>query len=81
MLRYFFFLFFISITFSQTQEIHCKHFFYSYPTGTPSTYDLIIHDTYVLGNNDETKFADWIAYRLTMHEADGILDLNRERTL
>jgi len=78
MLRYFFFLFFISLTFSQTQEIHCKHFFYGYPTGTPPTNDLIIRDTYALSNNDDTKFADRVAYKLTMHEVDGTLDLHRK---
>jgi endonuclease G len=42
-------------------EIHCKHFFYGYPTGTPPTNDLIIRDDYALSSNDETKFADWVA--------------------
>ncbi len=45
-------------------EIHCKHFFYGYPTGTPATNDLVIRDIYALSSNDETKFADWVAYRL-----------------
>ena len=60
------------------QEIHCKHFFYGYPHGTPESNDLIIRDIYALSNNDSTKFADWLAYRLTMHEVDG--DLTIERT-
>jgi endonuclease G len=45
-------------------EIHCKHFFYGYPTGTPASNDMIIRDIYALSSNDETKFADWVAYRL-----------------
>jgi endonuclease G, mitochondrial len=45
-------------------EIHCKHFIFGYPYGTPITNDLIIRDIYALSNNDETKFADWVAYRL-----------------
>ncbi len=45
-------------------EIHCKHFLYGYPTGTPATNDLIIRDCYALSSNDSTKFADWVAYRL-----------------
>jgi endonuclease G len=45
-------------------EVHCKHFFYGSPTGTPTTNDLIIRDAYALSSNDETKFADWVAYRL-----------------
>ena len=45
-------------------EIHCKHFFNGYPTGTPVTNDLVIRDGYALSSNDETKFADWVACRL-----------------
>ncbi|MFC2176105.1 DNA/RNA non-specific endonuclease [Bacteroidota bacterium] len=59
-------------------EIHCKHFFKGYPYGTPSSNDLIIRDIYALSNNDETKFADWLAYRLTMHEVDGDLEIERK---
>lgn len=60
------------------QEIHCKHFFYGYPFGTPASNDLIIRDIYALSNNDDTKFADWVAYRLTMHEVDGDLTVDRK---
>ncbi len=67
-----------SPVFADNPEIHCKHFFYGYPAGTPETNDLIIRDTYALSNNDETKFADWVAYRLTPHEVMGTLDLFRE---
>ena len=63
---------------AQVQEIHCKHFFKGYPLGTPATNDLIIRDTFALSNNDSTKFADWVAYRLTMYEVDGTLDLQRK---
>lgn len=45
-------------------EIHCKHFIYGYPLGGPESNDLIIRDLYALSSNDETKFADWVAYRL-----------------
>jgi len=48
----------------QYPEIHCKHFFCGYPVGTPETNDLIIRDIYALSSNDETKFVDWVAYRL-----------------
>ncbi|MCF8276208.1 MAG: DNA/RNA non-specific endonuclease [Flavobacteriales bacterium] len=58
-------------------EIHCKHFFGGFPFGAPATNDLIIHDIYALSSNDETKFADWVAYRLTIHEVDGELGLER----
>lgn len=45
-------------------EIHCKHWIYGYPKGTPASNDLIIRDCYAMSSNDETKFADWVAYRL-----------------
>jgi len=45
-------------------EIHCKHFIYGIPLGTPATNDLIIRDIYALSSNDSTRFADWVAYRL-----------------
>ncbi len=64
----------------QRPEIHCKHFFNGYPFGTPATNDLIIRDIYALSNNDQTKFADWVAYRLTMHEVEGELDVERKWT-
>jgi endonuclease G, mitochondrial len=62
---------------AQTGEIHCKHFFYGYPTGTHATNDLVIRDAYALSSNDATRFADWAAYRLTPHEVFGWLDLDR----
>lgn len=52
-------------------EIHCKHFLGGYPYGTPKTNDLIIRDIYALSNNDDTKFADWVAYRLTPDMING----------
>lgn len=64
--------------FGQTRpEIHCKHFFHGFPFGAPASNDLIIHDTYALSSNDDTKFADWVAYRLTIHEVDGDIGLDR----
>jgi len=50
--------------FAQYNEIHCKHFIYGYPKGSPAHNDLIIRDIYALSSNDSTKFADWVAYRL-----------------
>ena len=58
-------------------EIHCKHFFYGFPFGAPASNDMIIHDSYALSSNDDTKFADWVAYRLTVHEVDGDIGLDR----
>jgi endonuclease G len=66
-----------AVSAQQPQEIHCKHFFFGYPTGTAVTNDLIIRDCYALSSNDETKFADWVAFRLTPQEVYGDLDLER----
>ena len=52
-------------------EIHCKHFFNGCPLGTPPSNDLIIRDIYALSSNDNTKFADWVAYRLTPDMLEG----------
>lgn len=63
--------FFFSGFSQENPEIHCKHFFGGYPAGTPKTNDLIIRDIYALSNNDETKFADWVAYRLDIPTISG----------
>ena len=49
---------------AQPMEIYCKHFFKGYPWGAPISNDLIIRDLYAMSSNDQTKFADWVAYRL-----------------
>ncbi len=55
-------------------EIHAEHFLYGYPTGTPITNDLVVRDLYALSSNDETRFADWVAYRLTVREVAGVAE-------
>jgi len=47
------------------QEVHSDLCFKGCPMGTPPTNDLIIRDIYILCSNDETKFADWVAYKVT----------------
>jgi endonuclease G len=59
-------------------EIHCKHFFYGYPAGTPTTNDMIIRDIYALSSNDTTKFADWVAYRLDEDTIEAIYGTRRD---
>jgi len=68
-------LFILSV---QAQEIHTKHCLYGCPQGVPDTNDMIFRDLYVLSSNDDTKFADWVAYYLTPHEVVGELDLKRK---
>lgn len=63
---------------AQVPEIHSEHFLYGMPIGTPETNDLIIRDLYALSSNDTTKFADWVAFRLTAAEVVGWLDLDRD---
>jgi len=53
------------------REIHCKHFIYGIPLGTPASNDVIIRDIYALSSNDSTKFADWVAYRLDAETVQG----------
>lgn len=42
---------------------HC--FNSSCPSGTPATNELVITPIYTLSYNRKTKFADWVAYRVT----------------
>ena len=58
-------------------EIHCKHFIYGYPLGTPASNDLIIRNIYALSSNDERKFADWVAYRLDEKTIEKRFETNR----
>lgn len=59
---------------AQPLEIHSKHFLKGYPLGTPASNDLIIRDLYAMSSNDRTKFADWVAYRLTPATVSGSAD-------
>ena len=47
------------------QEIHADLCLHGCPSGSPATNDIIIRDIYILSSNDITKFADWVAYRVT----------------
>lgn len=55
-------------------EIHAAHFLFGAPTGTPFTNDLVVRDLYALSSNDSTRFADWVAYRLTVAEVSGVAE-------
>jgi endonuclease G len=59
------------------REIHSRHLPYGLPKNTPHENDLIFRSCYVLSSNDKTKFADWVAYRLTRFEVSGKVDLDR----
>lgn len=47
------------------QEIHADLCLHGCPSGSPITNDIVIRDIYILSSNDATKFADWVAYRVT----------------
>lgn len=53
------------------------HLPHGIPVGTPATNDLICRDIYALSSNDETKFADWVAYRLDPSNLEDKGDTNR----
>ena len=47
------------------QDLHVVHCLAGCPTGTPETNNMVVREIYALSNNEETKFADWVAYRVT----------------
>ena len=46
-------------------ELHIRHCLHGCPAGAPATNDVVVRPIYVLSSNDATKFADWVAYRVT----------------
>ena len=59
------------------QDIHIVHCLAGCPTGTPNTNDLVVREIYALSNNEKTKFADWVAYRVTRETIGTSDSLNR----
>ena len=47
------------------QELHADLCLHGCPSGAPTTNDILDRGIYVLSSNDSTKFADWVAYRVT----------------
>jgi len=50
---------------ASAQEIHAPHCLLGCPLGGPVSNDLIVREIYALSSNDQTKFADWVAYKVT----------------
>lgn len=50
-----------------TLESHCLG---SCPTGAPDTNTQIVRSVYALSNNQETKFADWVVYKVNEDNFD-----------
>lgn len=67
----------LSATSAQALEIHSDHYLYGLPEGLSESNDLIFRRAYVLSNNDDTKFADWVAYKLTPRDVWSGPDLER----
>ncbi|WP_085905920.1 DNA/RNA non-specific endonuclease [Kiloniella majae] len=68
----------LSSTSVSALEIHSDHWLYGIPEGLSESNDLIIRRPYALSNNDDTKFADWVAYQLTPREVWTEPDLVRK---
>lgn len=64
------------LAYSQTVDAN-KHYAYGQPEGTPVTNDLIVRKIYALSSNDDTKFADWVAYRLDRDTVFGSANTSR----
>ena len=47
------------------EELHTFHCLHGCPEGTPDFDDIVVREIYTLASNDLTKFADWVAYRIT----------------
>lgn len=51
---------------AQAQDIHDElHCLKGCPAGAPATNDLVVRDIYILSNDGTTKFATWVAFRIT----------------
>lgn len=68
----------LGTTTSTAGEIHIVHCLKGCPTGTPETNDLIVREIFALSSNDTTKFADWVAYRVTSETIGTSKSLNRD---
>ena len=57
-------------------ELHADLCPYGCPAGASRTNDVLVREIYVLSSNDTTKFADWVAYRVT-EDSIGPTDVRR----
>ena len=60
------------------QEVHIVHCLAGCPAGTTATNDLVVREIFALSNNKHTKFADWVAYRVTRETIGTSDSLNRD---
>ena len=62
---------------ASAQEIHIVHCLKGCPIDAPATNDLVVHEIFALSSNDDRKFADWVAYRVTTETIGSSASLNR----
>lgn len=84
------FVFFLlpASVFSSEQDFHIlnvegiewlqRHTLFGAPLGTPGANKLIVRPIYAMSNNSETKFADWVAYRLDSECVSGDVKTQRQ---
>ena len=60
-----------------SQEIYSAHFFLGRPQQAVVSESLIFRDLYVLSNNPQTKFANWVAYQITPEDVWSRVDVER----
>ncbi len=61
------------------QDVHIVHCYQgACPTGVPATNDLVVREIFALSANDQTKLADWVAYRVTSQTIGTSQGLNRD---
>lgn len=63
---------------ASAQTTHIVHCLAGCPTGASDTNDLVIREIYALSNNKDTKFADWVAYRVTRETIGTSRSLDRD---
>lgn len=63
---------------ASAQTVHIVHCLAGCPTGAADTNDLVVREIYALSNNKDTKFADWVAYRVTRETIGTSRSLDRD---
>ncbi len=59
-------------------EIQISHCLLECPSGTQPSNELVVREIYALSNNGVTKFADWVAYRVTKETIGTTASLDRD---
>ena len=54
------------------EEIYSRHCLADCPSGAPDSNALVIRKIYILSNNPQTEFADWIAYQVLLQNIGGV---------